>query len=1432
MPADEPRRRHSRRSEPPLYDPLFEHDACGVGFVADAGGTAPDRVLPLALSGLAALGHRGAFGADGASSDGAGILLPLEPSVVQHLLGGCTDRHVGPRPGVISLFLPRAAATGRRAKVVVQAALTAEGLTPAAWRAVPFDVGVLGPQAAAARPSVVQVVVPRPAGRSEIAFELDLVLARRRMESAARSSGLTSFAVASSSSRTVVYKGLVMGARLAELYPDLAEPLRVSHAVFHQRYATNTMPTWSLAQPFRLVAHNGEINTVRGNREHVRGRSRDRAPSGAARRLLAVGPLLSPDVSDSASLDEAIEILVQTGWSLEAALRAFLPDAPALRRRPSDPRRPGSTEHRHPLAPWDGPAAIVFSDGRRVGGILDRNGLRPLAYAVTEDRLVVAASEAGAFDLPVATIVRRGRLGPGEMLVVEPATGEIKLPGDAEPPVAVAEAVSVDGCVGSGLFVDGVPSGGGARGVHRSSTGADIRFLAGLDAERYRLDIRTMAIEGHEPLWSMGDDTPTPAYAGTDRPVTDHLRQAFAQVTNPPIDAERERAVVDCSVELGPRDSMFAGPPSRSDRPRLRLERPFVIDLDGLLRRAPNPHRLEATWPAARGPGGLQAALERLVVRALSSARRRPGLLVISDRGMSIEHLPIPSVLAVGAVHAALTEAGLRGRTDILLDAADILDVHGAAMAIAAGAGAVHPRLAIELAAEVAGSRGADDLTADEAVARLIDAFEAGLRKTLARMGICTVASYVGGVQFETLELSEAVVSACFPAAPAWPGGLGFPDLAARQLQRAERARDVPAETPPGRLVDPGRARFRADGETHRYAPSVVQLLQRVAEDAISSGDERPLLPLAEGHPASVRDAFRFRGRRPIPLVEVEPAHAIAVRFVAAAMSVGALSPEAHQAVTIGMQRAGGAANTGEGGEDPAWYEPGPAGERRDARIKQVASARFGVTTDYLVRADQLEIKIAQGSKPGEGGQLPARKATAYIAALRRGQQGMAYISPPPHHDIYSIEDLAQLIADLRAVNPTARVGVKLVASRGIGTIAAGVVKSGAAYVHVAGHAGGTGASPLSSIKHVGAPWELGLAEVHQVLLRAGLRDRATLRTDGGLRTGRDIVMAALLGAEEFGLGTAILVALGCDMARQCHLDTCPTGIATQRDDLRAKFRGSPEQVERFVTALAEDVRHELATIGAPTLGEIVGEAARILRPAPGPHAVDPASLLGAPHWPAGTARRSSPKTAASRVAVAPASTVEARLLQAPERLRPGSTIEVVLTTADRAFGAGLAGALARGEISRPLRVVARGAAGQSLGAFLTADIELELEGVANDYVAKGLSGGTVAVRPEADLAGAATGLAIAGNTCLYGATAGRLHLVGRAGIRFCVRNSGAEAVVEGTGPHACEYMTGGIAVILGPTGANLGAGMTGGRAYLWDPNGDRIAAANARSIR
>ncbi len=1440
--AEGPAATMSDRQPDPLYDPRFEHDACGVGFVADAGGRSRTRVLPLALAGLGSLGHRGAFAADGASSDGAGILLPLEPSVLARLAHG-----VPGRPGIVSVFAPPEGRRGATARQVVESALAEERLPAPAWRTVPTDPAALGHEAARSLPAVSQAIVERPAGLSDARFELRLVLARRRMEAEARRAGpdLAAFAVPSASCRTIVYKGLVAGDRLADLFPDLASGWLVSQAIFHQRYATNTHPEWRLAQPFRSIAHNGEINTIRTNREQVRGRTGDaHGGTGAARRLLEAGPPLSPDGSDSLSLDEALELLVASGWSLEVALLALVPEAAAL--RPLGHPLAGAFARRVAgfLAPWDGPAALVFGDGRRVGALVDRNGLRPLAFAVTADRLVAAASEAGAVPLAPGETVRRGRLGPGELLLVDPRRGAILEDVEAKTEI-LRRSWRPD--APRSAFVDrpaiSVPTCDPATPVFPTPvapTPLALRRLAGLDAERARLDIRTMVLDAREPLWSMGDDTPTPGRARIDRPVVDHLRQAFAQVTNPPIDPERERAVMDLHVELGRRPALLGGIPTG---PRtIRLERPIVADIAGLVERIGHRRvrRLDATWEAEDGPAGLARALDALATDALRAVETGSvELLVVTDRAMSLDRPPVPSVLAIGAVNTALVTAGLRGRADILADCADVLDVHALAMAIAAGATAVHPRLAIELAAELAGARGTEALDTDAAVGRLLDALEAGLRKTLARMGISAVASYVGGALFETLELAPEVVGRCFPSAAAWPGRVDFDELGRRILRRLTVAREMDAAGERARLDDPGLARYRADGELHLYAPPVVRALQIVAD---GSAPDLRSVP-READPAVIRDGFairRPRGVRRVPLGEVETARSIARRFVASAMSVGALSPEAHQAVTIGMQRAGGAANTGEGGEDPAWYRPAPDGERRDARIKQVASARFGVTATYLARADQLEIKIAQGSKPGEGGQLPAKKATAEIAALRRAQPGQALISPPPHHDIYSIEDLAQLVADLRAINPAARIGVKLVASRGVGTIAAGVVKAGADYIHLAGHAGGTGASPLSSIKHAGAPWELGLAEVHQTLLRNGLRDRVVLRADGGLRAGRDLLVAALLGAEEFGFGTAVLVALGCDMARQCHLDTCPTGIATQRPDLRAKFNGTPEQVERFALAVAEDLRVELSAIGARTVGEIVGAAGRFLVAAEdGP--TDLAGLLGASSWTASAERRAEPGRAADAVSRAAASAVEHALVdrlraQGGARLPAEPGGQLTIGTADRSFGAELSGAVERGEIARPeagefLRLDLAGSAGQSFGAFLATGLELHLVGQANDYVAKGLSGGLVVVRPEPAVLADPAASTIVGNVCLFGATAGRLHVVGRAGMRFAVRNSGAEAVVEGLGAHGCEYMTGGVVVVLGSVGANFGAGMTGGRAYLVDPSGRSAPAVAGTSV-
>ncbi len=1475
----------------PLYNPRFEHDACGVGFVAETGRgrRRSGRVVPLALEALASLTHRGAIAADARTGDGAGLAIPVTAPLAAFL---AADAGVAaPDPARLALgavFLPADPAAGAAARGVFGEALAGEGLAVLAWRRVPVDPGVLGPEAAASAPDIRHVVVARPAGMGPAGFDRALVLARRTAEAAgAGIGGLDAFHVASLSRRTLVYKGLFVGGELGRFYGDLGRgAVAGPYAIFHQRYSTNTHPSWALAQPFRLIAHNGEINTLRGNREAMRGRSARLGGAVLGKRLGALAregrPLLDPAGSDSASLDEALELLLAAGWRIDAAVMALLPEALDLR----DEAVPGlaawqaATVAR--VEPWDGPAALVFSDGRRVGCVLDRNGLRPAAFEVRRDGLVICGSEAGMLPVEAGQVVRRGRLGPGQLLVVDTVAGRLREDGEAKR-AAIAAA----------------PAGPAPRLLHPAPDGArppDValdadaarrrQILFGLDAEQLRLIVRTMATGGREPTWSMGDDTPLAVMARRPRSVAGYLRQAFAQVTNPPIDPERERAVMSLEVPVGPRPRLL-DPAARGVLRCVRLAGPVLgtAGREALLalgRAGPADTRpwrivvLDATWPTAdgaAGPAGLAAALDRLVGEATGAACRGADLLVVSDRDAGPGRAPIPSLIAVGAVNAAFVDAGLRDACDLLADAGDAFDVHAVAMLLAAGADAVNPWHAIAVARGLAGSRGNEELDPEQAEANLLDALEHGLRKVLARMGISTLASYRGGQLFDVIGLAEAVVDRCFPAAPRTAGAATFDRLGAEALARHAAAYlEAPTPAAAPALVDPGFARFRADGELHAFAPAVVKATQALAaghptgvgpgaalapaveEDALDDQLAAYRAAVARDEPAMVRDLLALRRARPVPLAAVEPAPEIVRRFVSSAMSLGALSPEAHRTIAIGMRRLGAASNSGEGGEDPAAYEPDEDGERAESAIKQVASARFGVTARYLARAEQLEIKMAQGSKPGEGGQLPAKKATPLIAALRRGQVGMTYISPPPHHDIYSIEDLAQLIADLRAVNPAARIGVKLVASAGVGTIAAGVAKAHADYVLISGHAGGTGASPLSSIKSVGAPWELGLAEAHQVLVRQGLRDRIVLRTDGGLQTGRDVVVAALLGAEEYGFGTAALVAIGCDMARQCHLDTCPTGIATQRADLRAKFAGTPEQVVAFFMALAEDVRRELAAIGFRGLAEAVGRTDRLA--AVGAAALDLDAVVGAPAWRLPSARAPQSPKARGRIAEAPvASPVDARLagalaptmavLAGPDR-PPRVVLSAALTTGERAVGARISGDLerARDRTGRPARdagdgvapivvdLRATGVAGQSLGAFATDGVRICLDGLANDYVAKGLSGGIVVVRPPATAGFLAEREAIAGNTCLYGATGGRLHLVGRAGMRFAVRNSGATAVVEGIGAHGCEYMTGGVVVVLGPTGRNFGAGMTGGRAYLYDPDGRVAHRINAASVR
>ncbi|MDQ3810202.1 MAG: glutamate synthase large subunit, partial [Chloroflexota bacterium] len=1180
-----------------LYDPRFEHDACGVGFVARLSGQPAHDIVAKAVEAVANLSHRGAVAADGKSGDGSGVLtqVPRRLLVREAERLGLARLDAGDLLGVGMFFLPPGGGED-----VVETALASAGVRLLGWRDVPIDPEQLGAGARATLPRMRQALIaPRHPHPDD--FENDLYLARKDMERRAARGGLVErgFYVVSLSCRTLVYKGLFAAHQLPAFYLDLRDPdYESALAVYHQRYSTNTFPTWQLAQPFRVLAHNGEINTLLGNRAWMRARE--------AKLPEPVRPVIWEDGSDSTSLDEALNLLERSGRNVLHALSVLMPAA--WEDNPSMPAevRAFYDYHAPTIEPWDGPAALAFSDGRYVGAALDRNGLRPCRYKVTAEGLVIAGSEVGAIELDDYRIVEKGRLGPGQMLAVDlerhiilhdhELKGEL---GRSRPwrswlafRAPIAGAPSVEG----GL--DGPPL-------------TTLQRVFGYSNEDLKIVLRSMGAEAQDAVWSMGDDTPIAPFARVPRSTYAFFRQRFAQVTNPPIDPLRESLVMSLRTWLGPRASLLQ---LDGRQPQL-LELPSpVIDeatLAGI--REQNVLTsvvLDATFPSAHGAGGLAPALQALADQAEQHARGGAQLLILSDRQLGADRVPIPMLLALGAVHQRLLAAGLRTEVDLIAEAGDAWDVHHLAVLIGYGAGAVCPWLALRttraLGEDEAPAReapngnsrqrssphsaSADYPDGDHAARNYLKAADKGLLKIMSKMGISTIASYRGGQIFECLGLGRAVVERCFAGTPTRIGGLGFEDLGRPLVERHAVAFD-PALTHPHRLPDYGLARFRRDGEHHAWEPPIIRALHKglAAEDGEGWSEYRRLTEVAE-QPTNLRDLLEISpAGPPLPLAEVEPAEAIVSRFVCTAMSLGALSPEAHETLAVAMNRIGARSNSGEGGEDPSFYAPRANGDRPDNKIKQVASARFGVTARYLAHAEEMEIKMAQGSKPGEGGQLPAHKVTELIARLRHAVPGTSLISPPPHHDIYSIEDLAQLIYDLKRVNPSGRVGVKLVSEAGVGTVAAGVAKAYADYVLVSGFDGGTGASPLSSIKHAGSPWELGVAEAQQVLVRNGLRGRVRLRTDGGLRRARDVIIAALLGAEEFGFGTAPLVALGCDMARQCHLNTCPTGIATQRPELRAKYTGTPEQVINFFMHLAEEVRQSLASLGLRSIADAVG---------------------------------------------------------------------------------------------------------------------------------------------------------------------------------------------------------------------------------------------------
>ncbi|HET8654557.1 MAG TPA: glutamate synthase large subunit [Longimicrobiaceae bacterium] len=1393
-----------------LYDPRHEHDACGVGFVAHAKGCRSHSLVRQALSLLDNLSHRGAAGCDPESGDGAGILLQIPDALLR---GACGALGIALPPageyGVGMLFLPGDAAARTECEAHVAAAAAAEGCELLGWRDVPVDPARLGREARRTLPYIRQCFVARTSAGEE-SFERTLYRVRKRAEGEIARAGIGSFYAASFSSRTIVYKGLLTPDQMPAFFLDLANPeLESAIALVHSRFSTNTFPTWARAHPYRMVCHNGEINALRGNVNWMRVRE-----GALGEEAQALRPIVAEDQSDSACLDNALEFLVMGGRSLPHSAMMLLPEA--WEGEPSmDPAvRDFFAYHSTIMEPWDGPAAVAFTDGRTVGAVLDRNGLRPARWAVTWDDLVVLASEAGALPLPAAAVRAKGRLGPGRMLLVDTEAGRIL--DDAEIKQAVASARPYGKWVEQErLRLEDLPAA--SPEVESTAPMLERQAAFGYTVEELRFILTPMATSGQEPIGSMGTDTPLAVLSDEPQLLFKYFRQLFAQVTNPPIDPIREQLVMSLAAKLGPRADLLSDGPAHARR--LWLERPVLSNAElSRIRAMRGPFRartLSTLFPVEGGPKAMAVALEALCRAAAAAVRKGCGILILSDRGIDEGHAAIPSLLAVAAVHHHLIRAGLRSHTSLVSDTGEAHDVTHFALLLGYGAEAVCPHMAWETLTAMARE---GDLGGDAAAAKkhFIKAVDKGLLKILSKMGISTLQSYCGAQIFEAIGLGPEVVERYFTGTASRIGGIGILQLAEETLRRHRAAFDT--ALPRERLDPGGEYHYRIQSEHHNWSPMAIAKLQH----STRTGDAKTFKEFSR-IVNEEQARFNLRGHlepiaadQPIPLEEVEPASEIVRRFCTGAMSFGSISREAHETLALAMNRLGGRSNTGEGGEEADRFRDG-----RNSAIKQVASGRFGVTTEYLINARELQIKIAQGAKPGEGGQLPGHKVDAVIAKTRHSTPGVTLISPPPHHDIYSIEDLAQLIHDLKTVNPQAMVSVKLVSEVGVGTVAAGVAKAKADLIVIAGDNGGTGASPVSSIKNAGIPWELGLAETQQTLVLNDLRGRVVLQTDGQLRTGRDVVIAALLGAEEYGFATAPLIVEGCIMMRKCHLNTCPVGIATQDPVLRKKFTGQPEHVINYFFFVAEEVREWMAKLGFRSVAEMVGRSDR-LRQRPAEHwkasSLDLSSILHRPEAAQSVAIR---RVQEQDHGLETSLDHELIRLARPALERGGRiSAELPITNTHRAVGAMLSGEIARrygaeGLPDGAIRVRFTGAAGQSFGAFAAAGLSLTLEGEANDYVGKGLSGGRLVIFPPRDAGFVAEDTVIVGNTVLYGATGGEAFFRGQAGERFAVRNSGATAVVEGVGDHGCEYMTGGTVVVLGPTGRNFGAGMSGGTAYV-----------------
>jgi glutamate synthase (ferredoxin) len=1426
-----------------LYDPRFEHESCGLGFVVDVHGRQSRSIVDQALEVLVNMEHRGACGCDPNTGDGAGILLQLSHGFFEKECGRL--KFSLPAPGdyaVGMVFLPTEREALRECQRMFERTVSEEGQRVLGWRTVPFYELGIGSGALESRPVIRQIFIARGKDTvDESQFERKLCVIRKTVSKRAKR-GIHErrmFYVASLSPRTIVYKGMLTAGQLQTFYPDLSDPLVTSAlAIVHSRFSTNTFPSWARAHPYRYLAHNGEINTLRGNVNWMYARESRFVSPRFGKDLPKVLPVIDSDGSDSEMFDNVLEILTLAGRSLPHAMMMMVPEPWQGDESMSPAKRAFYEYHSCLMEPWDGPAAIAFTDGVRVGAVLDRNGLRPARYYVTKDDLVVMASEVGVVDIAPDRVLRKGRLQPGRMLLIDTAAGRII--DDDELKEALAAEHPYRRWLDDNLItLDSLPSLGPAKSRPEVSLPTQQQVF-GFTREELRVLLSPMARTGNEPVGSMGTDTPLAVLSERPQLLYNYFKQLFAQVTNPPVDAIREELITSTDTTVGPEANMLE--PSPEGARQIRLASPILTnsELEKLKHLGDEGFAgfrsvtLPMLFEVRNGRRGLEVALEELCRRASHALSEGFGVIVLSDRGVTTEMAPVPALLAVSAIHHHLLREGTRTQVGFVIESGEPREVHHFALLLGYGAAAVNPYLVFETLEK-------SEADPEAAIRNYVKAVNCGIVKVISKMGISTVQSYCGAQVFEAIGLHRDLIDRYFTWTPSRVGGVGLDVIAEEARLRHARAFPERDAAVPG-LEGGGEYAYRSAGEHHLFNPETIHKLQHACRSnryEVFKEFSRLVNDQSQRR-CTLRGLLTINNRRPpVPLEQVEPEEAILRRFKTGAMSYGSISKEAHEALAIAMNRIGGKSNTGEGGEDPERYVPDGSGDSRNSRIKQVASGRFGVTSQYLVNADELQIKIAQGAKPGEGGQLPGHKVYPEIARVRHSTPGVGLISPPPHHDIYSIEDLKELIYDLKCANPRARVSVKLVAESGVGTIAAGVAKAHADVILISGHDGGTGAAPLTSIKHAGMPWEIGLAETHQTLLLNDLRSRVTLETDGQMRTGRDVVVAALLGAEEFGFATAPLVTLGCVMMRVCHLNTCPVGVATQDPKLRRQFKGDPDYVVNFMKFIAREVRELMADLGFRSFDEMVGRT-DCLRMADDidhwkAHGLDLSELLYRP-----SVAESVGKFCQVKQDHGLAESLDQTVLI--ERCRPAIDhreqvqVNLPIRNVNRAVGTAVGSEITRlygaeGLPEDTIRVNFEGSAGQSFGAFVPPGMTLTLSGDANDYLGKGLSGGKLIVCPPPESQFTAAENVIIGNVALYGATSGAAFISGLAGERFGVRNSGAVAVVEGVGDHGCEYMTGGRVIVLGSTGRNFAAGMSGGIAYVLDREADFHHRCNTQMV-